>query len=383
MSVVTILVVYITLIAFLIWVCVLADPNSETLGGRLNVLLTEEIPTRITFNLRRRLPSKVFDTLAKAYDYIVCQRNPILQCLYLLLFLGSFATYLYEGWGRIPLGDLALSVALVLACLASFVVACLVPAGTISPSTWERYDNYKPDNVIYVAGKVCPTCNVVKLARSKHCRLCGVCQSRFDHHCGWLNQCVGEVNYRHFLFFLALHSCTFLYGSSRLWGILRGEMIKNKLWDATFYSPSSRQTVGSSPLVVCQYLVVHEGAVCGVLALAFVMAIVLAGFLLYHLWLAGQNTTTNETFKWAEVRLKVKIARSQARRAHEASGGALPLRRIADPVNSYNISLYENLMEVLFPRSERRVPNSTGRKAVSPVATETEKLTTEAKKKIQ
>lgn len=33
MSVVTILVVYITLIAFLIWVCVLADPNSDTLGN--------------------------------------------------------------------------------------------------------------------------------------------------------------------------------------------------------------------------------------------------------------------------------------------------------------------------------------------------------------
>ena len=34
---------------------------------------------------------------------------------------------------------------------------------------------------------------------SKHCRYCDKCVERLDHHCKWLNTCVGSKNYMHFL----------------------------------------------------------------------------------------------------------------------------------------------------------------------------------------
>lgn len=34
---------------------------------------------------------------------------------------------------------------------------------------------------------------------SRHCRLCDKCVAVFDHHCKWLNNCVGKKNYKFFL----------------------------------------------------------------------------------------------------------------------------------------------------------------------------------------
>lgn len=37
---------------------------------------------------------------------------------------------------------------------------------------------------------------------TKHCKLCEACIKEYDHHCLFLNQCVGQGNHRLFLFFI-------------------------------------------------------------------------------------------------------------------------------------------------------------------------------------
>lgn len=49
---------------------------------------------------------------------------------------------------------------------------------------------------------LCPDCEVIRTKRSRHCNICNRCVERFDHHCPWINNCVGAGNHIYFLLFL-------------------------------------------------------------------------------------------------------------------------------------------------------------------------------------
>jgi len=53
----------------------------------------------------------------------------------------------------------------------------------------------------------CFKCSVFKTESIKHCSICDKCCKRFDHHCLWLDNCIGKNNY--FFFKLILYNSFF------------------------------------------------------------------------------------------------------------------------------------------------------------------------------
>lgn len=75
-------------------------------------------------------------------------------------------------------------------------------------STEEGFDEAKrtrlqklPDGIEWEQ-KWCRICQLWRPHRCGHCRMCGRCILRLDHHCYWMGTCIGERNMRFFMVFL-------------------------------------------------------------------------------------------------------------------------------------------------------------------------------------
>ncbi|XP_055917259.1 palmitoyltransferase ZDHHC3 [Eupeodes corollae] len=65
---------------------------------------------------------------------------------------------------------------------------------------------------------VCTRCETYRPPRAHHCRICKRCIRRMDHHCPWINNCVGERNQKFFLQFLVYVGILSLYSVALVLG---------------------------------------------------------------------------------------------------------------------------------------------------------------------
>ncbi|CAL9698835.1 unnamed protein product [Knipowitschia caucasica] len=230
------------------------------------------------------------------------QRSNMFIYIHILLEVVVYAEFTYEVFGYCQDMDttlLSLSVPYILLAVKTlFFFLCIKrDPGTVTKKRIpSQLQVYPYDGRLFHPGVSCPTCQLVKPARSKHCRVCNRCVQRFDHHCVWVNNCIGSQNTRYFL--LYLFSLTAMAGDIAL---LTGDMLlhavlRSGLLRASYVDENGQQQP-AGPLFVVQHLFLTFPRIVFMLGFLVFVFFLLAGYALFHTYLALINQTSNEWYK--------------------------------------------------------------------------------------
>lgn len=143
---------------------------------------------------------------------------------------------------------------------------------------------------------MCEVCDTHVLNSAKHCGACNRCVDQFDHHCKWINNCVGRANYRHFFrLIIAAFTMTLMHNLTNAFVIAlvyHDDPAARRQNELVFGAADLRNTVG-------------------VLWVALFFNLLCFGFLghliLFHIRLQRIKLTTFEYIKLSQKRKESKV----------------------------------------------------------------------------
>jgi len=231
------------------------------------------------------VPSIVY--LVFGFRFVWDRAHPVvsLATLALLFLVLSFlvATSCTDP-GIIPRRDLILACGsreAVSELLGSDVLGVAEPTGAQADETCMVSDDDRDRGFRW-----CRTCRIVRPPGASHCSDCDQCVLRFDHHCPYVNNCVGQRNYPFFFGFL---------GSLSLLAVM---VIASLVWWATCSGDGCAGLSKRNSTETSESLSGWVAVVAIVVAsLVGLVALGLLALLCYHGFLVMTRQTTREHLK--------------------------------------------------------------------------------------
>ena len=102
--------------------------------------------------------------------------------------------------------------------IIKFAIFCSLLSDIIDPTSIdfngqmypvaENFENIQPNYMYELDWTYCKHCHHYRPPGAHHCHICRHCILRMDHHCPWINNCVGQYNQKYFLQFTS-YACKY------------------------------------------------------------------------------------------------------------------------------------------------------------------------------
>ncbi|XP_077999419.1 palmitoyltransferase ZDHHC6-like [Glandiceps talaboti] len=160
-----------------------------------------------------------------------------LLALFIIIFVTGWAMLCTLVWWPVAIDDIGSIVHFISIFTWLYLILYnFFKAAFLGPGFVEK--GWKPanlDDCQYL--QYCKICEGYKAPRSHHCRKCGRCVMKMDHHCPWINTCCGHTNHTRFVYFLFFAPCGCIHGSVIFILTIYNQLYRNR---ALYYAVATK-----------------------------------------------------------------------------------------------------------------------------------------------
>ena len=292
--------IFLIIISFCVIYLIFCVPTSEfTFLGKIKLKI--KLYGEIILN---SLPEGIKNKILFIYDYLVNKPNPVVQIFYLLLVLFLYLLYYFYGI-KIYFPHKVLSYNLIYILytilffsLYIFYLCSISDPGIIKKKNISILKKKYPYDFLFNSDKPeCKKCNFPKINRSKHCRICDKCIEKFDHHCIWINNCVGAKNMKYFFYFIFIHWILVTYASVLSLFFFYYEIPEKNLFNQIYFNVQTKERYKATYMTVFRYLLWEHYVLFATTFMLLATSIFLMVFMSYQFKLSIKNLTSTEKNK--------------------------------------------------------------------------------------